>query len=434
MSFTRRTILRASGAVLAGTIALGSFGVRAAEDTIKVGILHSLSGTMAISETTLKDVMLMLIDEQNKRGGVLGKKLEAVVVDPASNWPLFAEKARELISKDKVSAVFGCWTSVSRKSVLPVFEELNSILFYPVQYEGEESQRNVFYTGAAPNQQAIPAVDYLMSAEGGSVKRWVLAGTDYVYPRTTNKILEAYLKAKGVKDEDIMINYTPFGHSDWQTIVADIKKFGAAGKKTAVVSTINGDANVPFYKELGNAGIKATDIPVVAFSVGEEELAGIDTKPLVGHLAAWNYFQSIDNPSNKEFIAKWKAYTKNPKRVTNDPMEAHVIGFNMWIKALEKAGTTDPDKVIDALIGVSVPNLTGGYSSMMPNHHITKPVLIGEIQGDGQINTVWQTSGTVVAQEWSPYLEGSKDLISDWRKPLSCGNFNVKTGKCGGKS
>ena len=434
MSFTRRTILRASGAVLAGTIALGSFGVRAAEDTIKVGILHSLSGTMAISETTLKDVMLMLIDEQNKRGGVLGKKLEAVVVDPASNWPLFAEKARELISKDKVSAVFGCWTSVSRKSVLPVFEELNSILFYPVQYEGEESQRNVFYTGAAPNQQAIPAVDYLMSAEGGSVKRWVLAGTDYVYPRTTNKILEAYLKAKGVKDEDIMINYTPFGHSDWQTIVADIKKFGAAGKKTAVVSTINGDANVPFYKELGNAGIKATDIPVVAFSVGEEELAGIDTKPLVGHLAAWNYFQSIDNPSNKEFIAKWKAYTKNPKRVTNDPMEAHVIGFNMWIKALVKAGTTDPDKVIDALIGVSVPNLTGGYSSMMPNHHITKPVLIGEIQGDGQINTVWQTSGTVVAQEWSPYLEGSKDLISDWRKPLSCGNFNVKTGKCGGKS
>jgi urea transport system substrate-binding protein len=318
--------------------------------------------------------------------------------------------------------------------VLPVFEELNSILFYPVQYEGEESQRNVFYTGAAPNQQAIPAVDYLMSSEGGSVKRWVLAGTDYVYPRTTNKILEAYLKAKGVKPEDIMINYTPFGHSDWQTIVSDIKKFGSAGKKTAVVSTINGDANVPFYKELGNAGLKATDIPVVAFSVGEEELAGLDTKPLVGHLAAWNYFQSIDDATNKEFIAKWKAFTKNPKRVTNDPMEAHVIGFNMWIKAIEKAATTDTDAVIDAMVGISVPNLTGGYSAMMPNHHITKPVLIGEIQADGQINTVWQTSGTVVAQEWSPYLEGSKDLIADWRKPLSCGNFNVKTGKCGGKS
>ena len=385
---------------------------------------------MAISETTLKDVMLMLIEEQNKKGGVLGKKLEAVVVDPASNWPLFAEKARELLTKDKVAATFGCWTSVSRKSVLPVFEELNGVLFYPVQYEGEESSKNIFYTGAAPNQQAIPAVDYLMENE--KVQRWVLAGTDYVYPRTTNKILEAYLKSKGVKPEDIMINYTPFGHSDWQTIVSDIKKFGSAGKKTAVVSTINGDANVPFYKELGNQGIKATDIPVVAFSVGEEELAGIDTKPLVGHLAAWNYFQSVENPDNKAFIEKWKAYTKNPKRVTNDPMEAHVIGFNMWVKAVEKAGTTDPSAVIDALIGVSVPNLTGGYSTMMPNHHITKPVLIGEIKGDGQFSIVSQTAGLVVGDEWSDYLEGSKDLISDWRAPLSCGNFNVKTGKCGG--
>ena len=420
----------AATALVAGSL-VASIAAKA-EDTIKIGILHSLSGTMAISETTLKDTMLYLIDEQNKKGGVLGKKLEAVVVDPASNWPLFAEKARELITKDKVVATFGCWTSVSRKSVLPVFEELNSILFYPVQYEGEESSKNIFYTGAAPNQQAIPAVDYLMENE--KVQRWVLAGTDYVYPRTTNKILEAYLKAKGVKAEDIMINYTPFGHSDWQTIVADIKKFGSAGKKTAVVSTINGDANVPFYKELGNQGIKATDIPVVAFSVGEEELAGLDTKPLVGHLAAWNYFESVDTPENKDFIAKWQAYTKNPKRTTNDPMEAHVIGFNMWVKAVEKAGSTDPSKVIDAMIGVSVPNLTGGLSTMMPNHHITKPVLFGEIKADGQFNTVWQTPGTVVANEWSPYLEGSKDLIADWRAPLSCGNFNVKTGKCGGKS
>jgi len=319
---------------------------------------------------------------------------------------------------------------VSRKSVLPVFEELNGILFYPVQYEGEESSRNIFYTGAAPNQQAIPAVDYLMENE--KVQRWVLAGTDYVYPRTTNKVLEAYLKGKGVKAEDIMINYTPFGHSDWQTIVADVKKFGSAGKKTAVVSTINGDANVPFYKELGNQGIKATDIPVVAFSVGEEELAGIDTKPLVGHLAAWNYFQSIDNADNKAFIEKWKAFTKNPKRVTNDPMEAHVIGFNMWVKAVEKAGTTESNAVIDALIGVSVPNLSGGFSAMMPNHHITKPVIIGEIKADGQFNIVSQTPGLVVGDEWSDYLEGSKDLISDWRAPMSCGNFNVKTGKCGG--
>ena len=413
----------AISALVAGALAV-SVAARA-EDTIKIGVLHSLSGTMAISETTLKDTILYLVDEQNKKGGVLGKKIEAVVVDPASNWPLFAEKARELITKDKVVATFGCWTSVSRKSVLPVFEELNSVLFYPVQYEGEESSKNIFYTGAAPNQQAIPAVDYLMENE--KVQRWVLAGTDYVYPRTTNKILEAYLKSKGVKAEDIMINYTPFGHSDWQTIVADIKKFGSAGKKTAVVSTINGDANVPFYKELGNQGVKATDIPVVAFSVGEEELAGIDTKPLVGHLAAWNYFESIDVPENKAFIDKWHAYTKNAKRTTNDPMEASLIGLNMWVKAVEKAGTTDPSKVIDALVGVAVPNLTGGLSTMMPNHHITKPVFIGEVKDDGQFNVVWQTPGTVVANEWSPYLEGSRDLIA-------CGNFNVKTGKCGGKS
>lgn len=420
---------RVTGAALAGLMMAGA--AAAQEDTIKVGILHSLSGTMAISETTLKDVMLMLVEQQNAKGGLLGKKLEAVVVDPASDWPLFAEKARELISVNKVSAVFGCWTSVSRKSVLPVFEELNSILFYPVQYEGEESQRNVFYTGAAPNQQAIPAVDYLMNEEG--VERWVLAGTDYVYPRTTNKILEAYLQSKGVAAEDIMINYTPFGHSDWQTIVSDIKAFGSAGKKTAVVSTINGDANVPFYKELGNQGVKAEDIPVVAFSVGEEELAGLDTAPLVGHLTAWNYFQSVDTPENAEFIAAWKAFTKNPDRVTNDPMEAHVIGFNMWVKAVEKAGTTDTDAVIDAIIGVSVPNLTGGYSAMMPNHHITKPVLIGEIQADGQMETVWETTGLVVGDEWSDYLPDSKDLIADWRAPMSCGNFNVATGKCGGK-
>jgi urea transport system substrate-binding protein len=419
-----------TGLVAAGLLAGAAGSAFAQGAPIKVGILHSLSGTMAISETTLKDVMLMLIEEQNKKGGVLGRKLEAVVVDPASNWPLFAEKARELLQKDKVAAVFGCWTSVSRKSVLPVFEELNGILFYPVQYEGEESSRNVFYTGAAPNQQAIPAVDYLMANE--KVQRWVLAGTDYVYPRTTNKILEAYLKQKGVKQEDILINYTPFGHSDWQSIVADIKKFGSAGKKTAVVSTINGDANVPFYKELGNQGIKAKDIPVVAFSVGEEELAGIDTKPLVGHLAAWNYFQSVKDPANEAFIKTWQAFTKNPKRVTNDPMEAHVIGFNMWIEAVKKAGTTDSDAVIDAMIGIAVPNLTGGISAMMPNHHITKPVLIGEIQGNGQFDVVSATP-LVLGDEWSDYLPDSKDLIADWRKPMSCGNFNVVTGKCGGK-
>jgi urea transport system substrate-binding protein len=420
-------------AIAAAALAASVMTVNAASaaDTIKVGILHSLSGTMAISETTLKDVMLMLIEDQNKKGGLLGKKLEPVVVDPASNWPLFAEKARELLQVHKVDVVFGNWTSVSRKSVLPVFEELNGILFYPVQYEGEESSKNVFYTGAAPNQQAIPAVDYLMKNE--KVERWVLAGTDYVYPRTTNKILETYLKAKGVAASDIMVNYTPFGHSDWQTIVADIKKFGSAGKKTAVVSTINGDANVPFYKELGNQGIKAEDIPVVAFSVGEEELAGLDTTPLVGHLAAWNYFMSIDTPVNDDFIAKWQKFIKNDKRVTNDPMEAHYIGFQMWVKAVTKAGSTSTDAVLDSIVGVTVPNLTGGSSAMMPNHHITKPVLIGEIQDDGQFETVWRTPGLVAGDAWSDFLPGSKDLISDWRKPLNCGNYNVKTNKCGGQ-
>jgi urea transport system substrate-binding protein len=374
--------------------------------------------------------MLMLIEEQNAKGGVLGKQLEAVVVDPASDWPLFAEKARDLVANQGVDVVFGCWTSVSRKSVLPVFEELNSILFYPVQYEGQESQRNVFYTGAAPNQQAIPAVDYLMNEEG--VERWVLAGTDYVYPRTTNQILEAYLESHGVAAEDILINYTPFGHSDWQTIVSDIKKFGSEGKKTAVVSTINGDANVPFYKELGNQGISAEDIPVVAFSVGEEELAGLDTAPLIGHLAAWNYFESVDTPENAEFIEKWQAFMKSDTEVTNDPMEAHYIGFNMWVKAVEAAGTTDTDAVIAAMDGVAVPNLTGGISSMSSNHHITKPVLIGEIADDGQFDVVWETNGLVLGDEWSDYLPESADLIGVWRSPLNCGNFNVKTGQCGG--
>ncbi len=393
-----------------------------AADTIKVGVLHSLSGTMAISETTLKDTVLMLVDDLNKQGGLLGKKVEAVVVDPASNWPLFAEKARELIQRQKVDVIFGCWTSVSRKSVLPVFEELNGLLFYPVQYEGEESSRNVFYTGAAPNQQAIPAVEYLMSEEGGGAKRWVLLGTDYVYPRTTNKILRAFLHAKGVKDADIMEQYTPFGHSDWQTIVAAVKKFSSQGKKTAVVSTINGDANVPFYKELANQGVKAEDIPVVAFSVGEEELAGLDTRPLVGHLAAWNYFMSVESPENTAFIKKWHAFIKDKKRVTNDPMEAHYIGFKMWVQAVRQAGTTDVDAVRQAMYGQKVKNLTGGVAVMNTNHHLSKPVFIGEIQGDGQFDVVWRTEGLVRGDAWSNYIPESAKLTADWTYPWVCGN------------
>ena len=415
------------GTFRATLAALGMIGVVAsahaqATDTIKIGVLHSLSGTMAISETTLKDTVLMMVDDLNKKGGLLGKKVEAVVVDPASNWPLFAEKARELITKDKVAVVFGCWTSVSRKSVLPVFEELNGLLFYPVQYEGEESSNNVFYTGAAPNQQAIPAVEYLMSAEGGNVKRWVLEGTDYVYPRTTNKILEAFLKSKGVAPEDIKINYTPFGFSDWQTEVAAIKKFASEGKKTAVVSTINGDANVPFYKELANAGIKASDIPVVAFSVGEEELAGIDTKNLVGHLAAWNYFESVKNPTNEAFIKQWHDFIKNPKRTTNDPMEATYIGFKMWTHAVEQAGTTDVNAVRQAMYGQKVQAPSGPVEVMNTNHHLSKPVMIGEIRPDAQFDVVWQTKETIKADAWSPYLEEDKGKIADWTYPWVCGN------------
>ena len=410
----RRSFLKAltlSASIAAIGMPLGA----SAADTIKVGILHSLSGTMAISETALKNVALMTIEEINASGGVMGKQLEPVVVDPASNWPLFAEKARQLLTQDKVAVVFGCWTSVSRKSVNPVFKELNGLLFYPVQYEGEELEKNVFYTGAAPNQQAIPAVEYLMSEEGGGAKRWVLLGTDYVYPRTTNKILRAFLHSKGVKDEDIMEEYTPFGHSDYQTIIANIKKFAAAGKKTAVVSTINGDSNVPFYKELGNQGLKATDVPVVAFSVGEEELRGVDTKPLVGHLAAWNYFMSVKNPANAAFIKKYKAWAaangvpNADTVVTNDPMEATYVGIHMWKQAVEQAKTTDVDAVIDALGGQTVKAPSGFTLTMdKTNHHLHKPVLIGEVRSDGQFSVVWKTDEPIRAQPWSPFIPGNE--------------------------
>ncbi|CUH65223.1 Aliphatic amidase expression-regulating protein [Thalassovita gelatinovora] len=412
---------------LAGALALGTLSLpaAAAEDTIKIGVLHSLSGTMAISETTLKDTMLMLIDEQNAKGGVLGKQLEAVVVDPASDWPLFAEKARELLTVQDVDVMFGCWTSVSRKSVLPVIEELNGLLFYPVQYEGEESSKNVFYTGAAPNQQAIPATDYFLEELG--VEKFALLGTDYVYPRTTNNILESYLKGKGIAEDDIFVNYTPFGHSDWSKIVADVVALGADGKKVGVISTINGDANIGFYKELAAAGISADDIPVVAFSVGEEELSGLDTANLVGHLAAWNYFQSAESEMNDEFVAAWKA-KMGDERVTNDPMEAHFIGFNMWVNAVEAAGTTEVDAVSAAMIGQEYPNLTGGTSVMLPNHHLAKPVLIGEIQDDGQFDIISQTT-EVPGDAWTDFLPESAVLKSDW-KDLGCGMYNTETESC----
>ncbi|MEQ9241119.1 MAG: urea ABC transporter substrate-binding protein [Roseovarius indicus] len=395
------------------------------ECPIKVGVLHSLSGTMAISETTLKDTMEMLIEQQNEKGGVLGCDLEAVVVDPASDWPLFAEKARELLTVHEVDVIFGNWTSVSRKSVLPVIEELNGLLFYPVQYEGEESSKNVFYTGAAPNQQAIPATDYFLEELG--VEKFALLGTDYVYPRTTNNILESYLQSKGIAEEDIFVNYTPFGHSDWSKIVADVVALGADGKKVGVISTINGDANVGFYKELAAAGVSADDIPVVAFSVGEEELSGLDTTNLVGHLAAWNYFQSADTEANEEWVASWKA-RMGEDRVTNDPMEAHYIGFNMWVNAVTEAESTDVDAVRAAMYGQEFPNLTGGTAVMLPNHHLAKPVLIGEIQEDGQFDIISQTE-EVPGDAWTDFLPESAILVSDW-KDLECGMYNTSTETC----
>ena len=394
-------------------------------DPVKVGVLHSLSGTMAISETTLKDTMLMLIEQQNAKGGVLGCEIEAVVVDPASDWPLFAEKARELLTVNEVDVIFGSWTSVSRKSALPVLEELNGLMFYPVQYEGEESSKNVFYTGAAPNQQAIPAVDYFLEELG--VEKFALLGTDYVYPRTTNNILSQYLQDNGIAESDIFVNYTPFGHSDWATIVADVVALGEDGKQVGVISTINGDANIGFYKELAAAGVSADDIPVVAFSVGEEELSGLDTTNLVGHLAAWNYFQSADTPVNADFIDAWKAFAGD-ERVTNDPMEAHFIGFNMWVNAVTEAGTTDVDAVREAMYGQEFPNLTGGTAVMLPNHHLAKPVLIGEITADGQFDIISQTS-EVAGDAWTDFLPESAVLTSDWQT-LKCGMFNTETETC----
>jgi urea transport system substrate-binding protein len=396
-----------------------------ASDIIKVGVLHSLSGTMAISETTLKDTMLMLIDQQNAKGGLLGKQIEAIVVDPASDWPLFAEKTRELLTVQDVDVIFGSWTSVSRKSALPVLEELNGLMFYPVQYEGEESSKNVFYTGAAPNQQAIPATDYFLEELG--VEKFALLGTDYVYPRTTNNILESYLNSKGIAQEDIFVNYTPFGHSDWSKIVADVVALGADGKKVGVISTINGDANIGFYKELAAAGISADDIPVVAFSVGEEELSGLDTSNLVGHLAAWNYFQSADVEANATWVKGWKA-RMGKERVTNDPMEAHYIGFNMWVNAVEQAGSADVDAVRSAMYGQEYPNLTGGTAVMLPNHHLAKPVLIGEIQADGQFDIISQTE-EVPGDAWTDFLPKSAVLMSDW-EDLECGMYNTETKTC----
>ena len=380
-----------------------------AEDTVKIGVLHSLSGTMAISETSLRDVVLMAVEEINAKGGVLGKKIEPVVVDPASNWPLFAEKAKQLITQDKVAVTFGCWTSVSRKSCLPVFEENNALLFYPVQYEGEEQSLNVFYTAASPNQQLVPAAEYMMSEDGGGFKKFYLLGTDYVFPRTANKVLKAFLIAKGVPEANIMEEYTPFHHQDYQTIIGKIKTF-AAGGKACVLSTINGDSNVPFYKEYANQGLKASDCPIMAFSVAEDELLAMDVPPLVGHLACWNYYQCLDNAENKKFVDDFKAYCEKMKlpggknRVTDDPIEAAYYGVYVWKMACEKAQSFDVDKVRAAVYGMEF-DAPGGKKKMdEKNQHTWKPVYVGEILKDGQFKIIWKSKGLVKPDSYSSYL------------------------------
>ncbi len=381
-----------------------------AQEDVKVGVLHSLTGTMAISETSLKDAVLMAVEEINAKGGVLGKKIKTVVVDPASNWDLFAEKAKELILQDKVAVVFGCWTSVSRKSVLPVFEANKGLLFYPVQYEGEEQSPNIFYTGATPNQQLIPAAEYMMSSEGGSKKKFYLLGTDYVFPRTANKILKAFLLAKGVPEKNIIEEYTPFGHADYQTIVGKIKKFSEDGD-ACVLSTINGDSNVPFYKEFANQKLTSEKCPIMAFSVAEDELRSMDTEFLVGHLAAWNYFQSLDLPENKVFVKNFKEYCKKnnlpggDKRVTDDPIEAAYFGVYVWKAAVEKCKSFDRDKVTKAVLGLQF-DAPGGPKKMDDvNHHTYKPVFIGEIRADGQFDIIWKSKGLVKPEAFSSYLK-----------------------------
>ena len=440
---SRRDFLKASalglvGAGMAGQMAFPAIARAQAKGPITVGVLHSLSGTMAISEAPIKEVVLMALAEINKAGGVMGRKVEAVVEDPASNWDLFAEKSKKLLLQDKVATVFGCWTSVSRKSVLPVFEQNNGLLFYPVQYEGEECSKNVIYTGATINQQATPGVDYLMSPEGGGKRKFYLLGSDYVYPRTTNKILRLYLtKVKEIPEANIAEEYTPFHHQDYQTIIGKIKSFGAAGD-AAVINTINGDSNVPFFKELANQGLTAERVPVISYSFAEVELQTLDVKPLVGHLASWNYFMSLKTPENLKWVKAYKAWCAGhniPEKqcVTDDPMMHAYIHVCLWAKAVEKAKSTEVDKVLKALEGLEVPSPVGKYKVDPKNHHTWKPVYIGKIRADGQFDVVWKTPGLVPGDAWSDFLPGSKDLEADWVK-LKCGNYNKVTKKCGGQA
>lgn len=380
-----------------------------AAGTIKVGILHSLSGTMAISETALKNTALMTIAEINANGGVLGKKLEPVVVDPASNWQAYASKSQQLLTKNKVDVIFGCWTSNARKAVLPVVEKNKGLLFYPVQYEGQEHSPNIIYTGAAPNQQAIPAVDYLLKK---GYKKFVLLGTNYVYPRTTNKILKTYLRSKKIRARDIGTKYTAFGHKDYSLLVKQIKSF-AKDKKTAIISTINGDSNVHFYKELAAQGVTAAQIPVMAFSIGEQEIRRMNKKNMVGHFVAQNYFMSLNNAQNKQFIGKYQRWARQNKidnMITNSPMVSTHLGIKMWAKAVQQAGTTNVAAVKQKLNGMTISSPSGYVLKIDNKNHLKKPVMIGRINANGQFDIVYKTK-PVAAQPWSPYIMEQNGII-----------------------
>ncbi|WP_095532128.1 urea ABC transporter substrate-binding protein [Desulfotomaculum nigrificans] len=370
-------------------------------ETIKVGILHSLSGTMAISEVSVKDAELMAIEEINASGGLLGKKIEPVIEDGASDWPTFAEKAKKLLQQDKVAVIFGGWTSASRKAMLPVVEENNGLLFYPVQYEGLESSPNIFYTGAEPSQQIVPAVSWLLENRG---KKFYLLGSDYVFPRTANKIIKAQLKAKG--GEVVGEEYTPLGHTDYSTIINKIK----AAKPEIIFNTLNGDSNVAFFKQLKDAGITSKDITVMSVSIAEEEIRGIGPQNIAGHLAVWNYFQTTDTPENKEFVKKFK--TKyGQDRVTDDPIEAGYFGVYLWAEAVKKANSTDVGKVKEAIKTVEFQAPEGLVKINGENQHTWKTVRIGEVQPDGQFKELWNSGGPVKPD---PYLKGY-----EWAKGLS---------------
>lgn len=409
------------GAIALVALIAGSSVALCQEPPIKVGILHSQSGMTASSEQVLADTVRMLIKQQNEKGGLLGRKLEPVTADPASDSDAFRNSAEKMLRDDNVAVVFGGWTSASRRAMLPVFEKLNGLLFYPAHFEGQESSRNIFYTGAVPNQQMIPALRYLASRQGGGVKRWFLLGTDQVYSHTANAILEAYLRNAGVADEDIMLRYVPFSVPSWEVTVGEIRSFAASGKKTAVISTVNGDANVGFYQELGAQEVNAAAVPVMSFSIGERELARMKPKLFEAHMAAWSYFSSASSAANTAFVRSWREFTQKKDESPNDAMEAAAIGFQMWAHAVEQAGTVDVNAVRQAMYGQRLATPSGFEVVMQGNHMLSKPAMIAKINDKGVFEVIWRSQTPIAADAWSKHIPATAKLTADWTFPWICG-------------